>query len=298
MLRKAMTTGVFVACAAMSALAFETTRATFILTDGSTKSGQLGYHGDPRQPELLINGSMRLGNDTGGPEFVYPLSQVAVIAFVPGQPPQSELAGLPSSGQMMVLRNGQVQQGTFVNMIAPPNQPEALVWRSASGQTQNVPLTQVARVYLNADSARMAFNYNGPTGTATPVGTSGQVYTPAGGVTVQVQANQAWNDGGITVKKGDRVSFHAAGQISFGANPGTTAGPDGNGSIRNPRYPVPAMPVGGLIGRVGTSAPFPIGSNTQPIVMPADGRLMLGINDNQITDNSGAFTVTVVNVSQ
>ena len=58
------------------------------------------------------------------------------------------------------------------------------------------------------------------------------------------------------------------------------------------------MPVGGLIGRVGTSAPFPIGSNTQPIVMPADGRLMLGINDNQITDNSGAFTVSVVSVSQ
>jgi hypothetical protein len=53
------------------------------------------------------------------------------------------------------------------------------------------------------------------------------------------------------------------------------------------------MPVGGLIGKVGNSAPFPIGSNTQPIVMPADGVLMLGVNDNQLGDNSGAFSVMI-----
>jgi len=48
-----------------------------------------------------------------------------------------------------------------------------------------------------------------------------------------------------------------------------------------------------LIGKVGAMAPFPIGSNTQPIVMPADGRLMLGVNDNELGDNSGFFSVTV-----
>ena len=32
---------------------------------------------------------------------------------------------------------------------------------------------------------------------------------------------------------------------------------------------------------------------TQPLPMPASGRLMLGINDNDFNDNSGAFTVTV-----
>ncbi len=53
------------------------------------------------------------------------------------------------------------------------------------------------------------------------------------------------------------------------------------------------MPAGGLIGKVGNSAPFPIGSNSQPITMPADGRLMLGVNDNEIGDNSGAFSVVV-----
>lgn len=69
------------------------------------------------------------------------------------------------------------------------------------------------------------------------------------------------------------------------------AGPDGNDSLKSGAYPAPAMPVGGLIGRVNNSGPFPIGSNTRPIRMPADGTLLLGINDNELGDNSGFFSV-------
>jgi hypothetical protein len=65
--------------------------------------------------------------------------------------------------------------------------------------------------------------------------------------------------------------------------------------MRSPNYPVPAMPVGGLIGKVGDSAPFPIGSNREPIVMPASGQLMLGINDEYVADNTGGFVVTLSN---
>ena len=53
------------------------------------------------------------------------------------------------------------------------------------------------------------------------------------------------------------------------------------------------MPVGGLIGRVGNSAPFPIGANVQPIRMPANGTLLLGVNDDATADNSGFFSVVV-----
>jgi hypothetical protein len=58
------------------------------------------------------------------------------------------------------------------------------------------------------------------------------------------------------------------------------------------------MPVGGLIAKVGNSAPFPIGGNTSPIRMPANGRLMLGVNDNELGDNSGFFSVTVQRTGQ
>jgi hypothetical protein len=279
MLRKAFAIGVLVASAGWYALAAE--RATFILTDGSRRSGQVVFHGDQR--ENLINGYLNLSNDAGGPEFTYPMDQVAVIDFTGGQPSPAELGQLPPSGNFLTLRSGQSQPGTFVNIIGG----DTLLWRNTSGETQQYRLSDVTRVYLNPQSARTAFNYNGTAATANAVGTSGVV---AGG-SVLVQANQQWNDGGLTVRKGDRVSFTTSGQISYGQ--GMSAGPDGDASLRRPDYPVPQMPVGGLIGRVGNGQPFPIGSNAQPITMPNDGRLMLGINDNELGDNSGAFTVAV-----
>jgi hypothetical protein len=280
MLKKAISTGVLVACAGLYALAAE--RATFILTDGSRKSGQVVFHGDQR--ENLINGYLNLGNDTGGPEFTYPVGQVAVIDFAGGRPQPNELAALPPSGHFLMLRSGQSQPGTFVNLIGG----DTLIWQNTSGQTQQYKVSDVLRVYLNPQAARTAFNYTGTPATGNAaVGTAG--VAPAGAVLVQ--ANQQWNDAGITVKKGDRVAFSTSGQIAYGQ--GMMAGPDGEGTLRKPDYPVPAMPVGGLIGRVGNGTPFPIGSNAQPIVMPNDGRLMLGVNDNELGDNSGAFTVTV-----
>ena len=278
MRQKLISTGVLVASLGLYALAAE--RATFILTDGERKSGQVVFHGSDR--ENLINGYLNLSNDTGGPEFTFPIGQVAVIDFAGGTPSQAELSQLPPSGHLLALKSGQQQQGTFVNMIGG----DTLVWRNQSGETQHYALSDVSRVYLNPQSARTAFNYNGAAATAA-VGTSGTV--PPGAVLVQ--ANQVWNDGGINVKKGDRVAFNTTGQVSFAQ--GQTAGPDGNGTVRRPNYPVPVAPVGALIGRVGTGTPFPIGSNSQPIVMPNDGRLMLGVNDDEYGDNTGAFTVTV-----
>ena len=83
-----------------------------------------------------------------------------------------------------------------------------------------------------------------------------------------------------------------AAAISFGKN--MNAGPDGNRDLpARAAYPVRDMPVGGLIGRVGNSAPFPIGSTTSPIPMPASGRLYLGVNDDFLQDNSGNFDVNI-----
>lgn len=283
MLRRIISTGVLVA--AVGGYAFAAAeRATFILTDGERKSGQVVFHGDQR--ENLINGYLNLGNDTGGPELTFPIGQVAVIDFVGGTPSAAELSQLPASGQFLALRNGQTQAGTFVNII----DGSTLVWRNQSGETQQYGVNDVSRVYLNPQSARVAFNATGTAATANAVGTAGTL--PPG--TVLVQANQTWTDGGLTVKKGDRVTFNTSGQVSFAQ--GQSAGPDGAAAVRKATYPVPVMPVGGLIGRVGNGTPFPIGANTQPIVMPNDGRLMLGVNDDEPGDNSGAFTVTVAKV--
>ena len=112
-------------------------------------------------------------------------------------------------------------------------------------------------------------------------------------MTIRVPANQAWTDTGMTVNQGDRVSFQASGEITYGRSPGQTATPDG-GAERRANYPDPTVPVGALIGKVGNSAPFGIGTQAQPLGMPASSRLMIGVNDNELTDNGGFFTVVVV----
>ncbi|HZT78474.1 MAG TPA: LecA/PA-IL family lectin [Vicinamibacterales bacterium] len=272
-----------VACAAVAAWAADD-RATFILSNGQHVSGDVVHHGGNDANLIDDNFNLRLDN---GREQSYGENQVAVIDFAGGQPSATELQQIPASGQFLVLRNGQSQTGTLVNLL----HGTTLVWRNASGQEQQYGISDVARVYLNPQAARVA--YNAPAAPSA-VGTSGTAAaTPAQPGEVRVEANQAWTDTGIQVKKGDRVAFHATGQITFGQSAGQTAGPDGNGAMRQPNYPVSVMPVGGLIGKVGSAPAFPIGSNTQPIVMPADGRLMLGVNDNELGDNSGYFSVVV-----
>lgn len=275
---------VAVACAAGSAWAADQ-RATFILTSGQHVSGDIVHHGGNDANLIDDNLNLRLAS---GQEQSFGESQVAVIDFTGDQPAATELQQIPATGNVLVLRNGQSQAGTFVNMV----HGDTVLWKNQSGQDQRYAIADVARVYLNTQAARVAFN--APAAATTAVGTAGSAEsTPPQPGEVRVQANQAWTDSGVQVKKGDRVSFRATGQINFGQSPGQTAGPDGNGSMHAQTYPVPVMPVGGLIGKVGNSPAFPIGSNTQPIVMPADGRLMLGVNDSEIGDNSGFFSVTI-----
>lgn len=277
MVRRLIFAAACVACASVYAFA-ASERANFILTNGERQSGTVAFHGD--QHENLINGYLNLA--TNDKDLTFPMDQVAVIDFTGGQPPAAELAQLGAS-HMLVMRDGSTQQGRFVNMIGG----DTLLWDNATGQRQQLPLRNVTRVYLNPASARTAFNYTGSRAAA--VGTSGQ----AASTQVRVDATQAWTDTGITVNAGDRVVFNASGQIAFGRGAGQTSDPNGNAAERRATYPDPSVPVGALLGKVGNSAPFAIGMQTQPLGMPASGRLMLGINDNELGDNSGFYTVTV-----
>ena len=272
---RVISTAVFVACAGVYAFAAPE-RVNFILTNGERHSGTVAFHGG--QHENLIDNHLNIA--TNDKDMTFPADQVAVIDFTGGQPQPAELGQL-GAGQMLVMRDGSTQQGRFVNMIGG----DTLLWDNQSGQRQTIALRDVGRIYLNPGSARTVFNYNG----ATAIATSGQM----AGTPVRVDARQAWTDTGITVNAGDRVVFNASGQITFGRGAGQTADPNGNSAERRANYPDPSVPVGALLGKVGNSAPFAIGMQTQPLGMPASGRLMLGINDNELGDNGGFYMVTV-----
>jgi hypothetical protein len=122
-----------------------------------------------------------------------------------------------------------------------------------------------------------------------PANALGQA-TPAGGsqLTVTVDAAHPWVDSGLTVRKGERLSFAAEGLIQWGSQPDQVSGPEGLGAKAG------KLGKGGLIGRVGmTGKPFAIGNTREPLVMPKSGELLLGINDFVFGDNAGAFTVRI-----
>ena len=280
MIRRFISTAALIGCAAasVSAYALAPERATFILTSGERKAGPVVYHGSDN--ENLINGYLNLGVDGGGPEFTVPIEQVAVIDFVGGRPSNAEMDAV-TSGHAIALRNGTVDQGRFVNIISGTT----VRWQDGNGNTREIPIGQVSRIYLNPSSAFTAFNY---TRNATMVGTTG--LAPGA---VQVNANQPWTSSGMVVRRGDMVRFSTTGQVQFATGADQLAPADGNDKIRNAAFPVAALPVGALIGRVGNGRTFAIGSNASPILMSGAGTLMLGINVSKFGDNSGFFSVVV-----
>lgn len=285
MIRRLVAICVLTAAAAVVA-AGAAERATFILTNGQRVSGELTYKGGV---VYTLDGRDYSSDD------------VAVIDFTGGgDPPVSELQQLPVSvtqeheRDMFVMRDGTAVKGKLYHIAADGT---SIIFDPLGGSSaadrRTVPSSQIARIYINAPKARQVFaSALSAAANPTTVPT-----TSAGGITVP--ANQAWTDTNITVRRGEWVSFNASGQIEVSA--GTIANPDGSSSWTGPRtgFPVPAMAIGGLIGKVGNSAPFPIGSNTKPIQMVAGGglsgggRLYLGINDTYCADNKGSFTVTI-----
>lgn len=264
----------------------QTERATFIMTSGERVSGTVVFHTEERTNIRADKNEFNLGMNDGS-EMVIPFHQVALIDFAGGTPRQAELAAIPDDGHLMALRNGQTRRGRLVDLIGGTT----VRWAGPDRRNQDVPIREVSRVYLNADASRAIFDFQRQPGASTSAWPAPPPPPGSGGVLVQ--ANQPWTDTGIMVRKGQNVRFVAVGQIRFREGEGQLANPNGNPEVRNPQFPVPALPVGGLIAKVGDSAAFPIGMSGSPITMPETGRLMLGINDDQFHDNQGAFRVTI-----
>ena len=245
---------------------------TFVLRSGERVSGELLDMG--ADFTLRVNGEDRH----------VPISNVAIIDFVGGGQglPATELSKIPASGHLTILRGGESFTGQLVDISGTPMQ---LVFSTGQGE-RRVSASTIGRVYLARPDNMPA------AGAATA-----QTEMPAGptrGVSIDVPANVLWTDSGITVRQGDRVSFRASGEIRLSRDSGDVAGPAGSAMQRYARRaPIPRVLAGALIGRVGSSAPFGIGDQTAPLQMPAFGALFLGVNDDDLRDNTGQFTVVI-----
>ena len=292
MARRIFGAAVLVLCVAFASIA-SAANVTYVMKNGDRHSGSLVYHKD-----------LNLGLIVNGQEQTYPISEIAAILYDGSSPSQDELGQLPTSDNppelerhMLVLRNGRILHGKVYHW-----DPDDVMFDTTAGRgTYNAG--DVARLYLTGPAARNVFagaaqpNLAGNAGRGRGYGRGRGRRGDAGNMgqpqmTAHVPANVPWTDTGLLVRQGDSIAFSTNGTVEFGRN--MTSGPEGNNGLPSrPGYPVRNASVGTLIGRVGNSAPFVIGSSTSPTPMPADGRLYLGVNDDDYRDNTGAFDVQI-----
>jgi hypothetical protein len=251
---------------------------TFLMKNGERHSGTLVYHNDANF-NLSANGQ----------EKAYPVNDIAVVEFGGGQPSAQELSQLPTSNDppelqrhMVVLKDGTTVRGKLYTI-----KETSLSFDNEQGQRRDFELSNISRLYVSAPGARQLFASQVSQGSSPVAGTAGT----SGAIVVN--AAQGWADTGRTVRRNQRLTFDATGEIKFGsgAEQGATAAGKG-GDASQPTLPVPQSGVGALIGRIGDGKPFAIGANGT-VSMPAAGRLFLGVNDNELSDNSGTYMVTI-----
>ncbi|MEZ5285995.1 MAG: hypothetical protein R2712_14535 [Vicinamibacterales bacterium] len=195
--------------------------------------------------------------------------------------PASETDAAQGSEHVLVTRSGEVLKGRLLNIeggdgSAKPNEPRTVSFNA--GSERRFRMSEVARIYLG--------NYPRQSSATPPAAEN----VPAG--SVRLPANQQWTATNITIRRGDRVQFSAQGEIQLSADANDKAAPAGS-SRTAPNAPAPQLPAGALIGRIGGGAPFGIGNQTNPLPMPGAGPLWLGINDDVVDDNAGAFVVSI-----
>lgn len=109
---------------------------------------------------------------------------------------------------------------------------------------------------------------------------------------IVVAANEPWTDTGIDLRAGQEVYFETSGQLTWAPNKRVDANGTRNSKADTPR-PLPGRNSGALLGRIGDRDTFFIGLDVGPFRIRTNGRLYLGVNDDNLEDNTGGYRVVV-----
>ncbi len=139
----------------------------------------------------------------------------------------------------------------------------------------------------------------------------GQAAFPPLDKTIAVAADAGWVDTAIDVGPGEEICLSASGKIDLQkGNPEAACGPEGLDLVTVDQ-PVPNANLGALIGKVAQLVArrvdedsgieirdevfvlFLVGQQ-KTLTVPFKGRLYLGINEQVLKDNGGAYSVIVV----
>jgi hypothetical protein len=105
-------------------------------------------------------------------------------------------------------------------------------------------------------------------------------------------ASNGWTNTGLVVRRGQRLRISASGRVSLGNNRSAT--PDGLPNIPDRDKLMRNQPTGGLIAVIGDdNDEFIFVGHARDFVAQRDGVLFLGVNEGNLSDNSGLFDVVI-----
>src|SRR5882724_7167098 len=114
-------------------------------------------------------------------------------------------------------------------------------------------------------------------------------------INIRVRADNAsngWTNSGLVVRRGQRLRITASGRVSLGNDRFAT--PDGLPNIPDRDKLMRNQPTGGLIAVIGDdNDDFLFIGRSRDFVAQRDGVLFLGVNEGNLSDNSGLFEVVI-----
>ena len=252
-----------VAALSIPGLALAQENATLTLLNGDRVTGQ-----------LVDMGGVGFTVRVNGQDRQIPTNDVAVIDFTGGTMSDADWSKKAEGQQLLWLKNGETINGQLYDVAGTA--PLKITFKTSSGD-RDFSSSDISRIVLARPSSAVA--------------TSG--LTAPSGSGISVSPKQRWTATGLTVRRGDVLTFNTSGEVQLSSDSGDRANAAGSKTGRRAASaPLPNVLAGALIGRIGNGQPFGIGDQTT-VPMPAAGQLFLGINDDGLDDNQGELRVEI-----
>jgi hypothetical protein len=219
-------------------------------------------------------------------------------------------ASLTALADTIRLKDGTVIRGQIIGF--KNEQFTILVGTGARGRKSRMTVYIEDVDSIEFDAASNANNSTGPNDEPSntqpvyqpPVNTQ-PTYTPPSNnsaatptffkVNVRVRSDNTsngWTNTGLVVRRGQRLRITASGRVNLGSNRFAT--PDGLPGIPDRDKLMRNQPTGGLIAVMGDdNDDFIFVGSSRDFVAQRDGVLFLGVNEGNLSDNSGFFEVVI-----
>ncbi len=256
-----------VAALTVTGIAHAQESATLTLRSGERVSGQ-----------LVDMGGSGFAVKVNGQDRNIPTNDVAVIDFAGSSMSDADWAKVTDGQHAAWLKNGTTVNGQLFDIGG--TSPLRISFKTSSGDRE-LSSGEISRIVLAKPSSGAG------------AAASNSALAEATGTGISVSPRQQWTSTGLTVRRGETLSFNTSGEVRLSGDANDVATSAGSKSGRKATSaPLPTELAGALIARIGTGQPFAIG-NLPTVQMPAAGQLFLGVNDDGFDDNQGEFRVEI-----